>query len=117
MEYERFLKITLSLQRETRRLDELHNMGINLHNFVDPYISMVEELMREVYGDEGYDWWSWFCWEADFGQRDWSISRYHDNDDIEEEPRWGAYDSDGKPICFSFESTWNYLEKNYARKT
>jgi len=122
MTYERFLKITLSLQKESRRLDDLNKLGVNLNDFVDPYHSMVDELMKEVYGDEGWEWWSWFCWESDFGQKDWSKGKtYKINEDgtsqlvhNEGELRYGAYDKEGNPICYSYESTWEYLERGIS---
>jgi hypothetical protein len=93
MTYERFLKITLQLQKESRVLDKIYESGIDLTNFVDPYHAIITELIKEVYGDEGYDWWSWFCYENDYGQGGLT-----------------AQDEKGDPICYSFESLWNYLE-------
>lgn len=123
MTYERFLKITLGLQVESDRNDNLYNLGIDFNNFIDPYHKMINELMREIYGEEGYDWWSWFCWEADFGRKDWStVSRYTKDEtgdlnlEYESQPIWGARDADGNPICYSYESTWEYLETNYGKK-
>jgi hypothetical protein len=93
MTYERFLKITLQLQKESRILGKIYESGIDLTNFVDPYHTIITELIKEVYGDEGYDWWSWFCYENDYGQGGLT-----------------AQDEKGEPICYSFESLWNYLE-------
>jgi hypothetical protein len=93
MTYERFLKITLQLQKESRVLGKIYESGIDLTNFVDPYHTIIIELIKEVYGDEGYDWWSWFCYENDYGQGGLT-----------------AQDEKGEPICYSFESLWNYLE-------
>jgi hypothetical protein len=62
MEYSRFLKITLSLQKESVVVDNLYKNGLDLINFVDPYHQIITELIKEVYGDEGYEWWSWFCY-------------------------------------------------------
>jgi hypothetical protein len=31
------------------------------------------------------------------------------------ETEYGAYDEKGNPICYSFESTWEYLEENYNK--
>lgn len=123
MTYERFLKITIGLQRESRKLCELHKLGIDMYDYVDPYHTIINELIREVYGDEGHDWWSWFCWENDFGQKDWSTAesyRMKDDGTSEKahekgEPRFGAHDENGNPICYSFESTWEFLEKEYRK--
>lgn len=93
MTYERFLKITLRLQKENLVLDKIYDSGIDLVNFVDPYHEVISELIKEVYGDEGYDWWSWYCYENDYGQGDLT-----------------AHDKDGNPICYSLESLWEHLE-------
>jgi len=94
MEYSRFLKITLSLQKENRVIETLYKNGLDLINFVDSYHEVITELIKEVYGDEGYEWWSWFCYENDFGQAGFE-----------------ARDENGNPICYSHESLWEYLEK------
>lgn len=123
MEYERFLKITLGVKRESERMDKIYKLGVELYDLVDPYHAMINELIKEVYGDDGFEWWSWFCWESEFGQKDWSttptykekadgtIEMMHDKGEVHH----GAQDADGNPICYSFESTWEYLEKNHKR--
>ena len=96
MEYERFLKVILSLQKEDRTIKALYDNGVDLINFVDPYHTIISELIKEVYGEEGYNWFSWYCWENEFGQKGLEAS-----------------DSDKNPICYSHESLWNYLEEKY----
>ncbi len=98
MTYETFLKITLALQKTDRELHELYKKRVDLLDFVDPYHDIIALLIREVYGEEGADWYSWFCYENDFGQKG-----------------MGAWDENKNPICYSFESTWEYLEKNYNK--
>ena len=122
MTYERFLKITLELQKESLRIQKLYDNGVDLINYVDPYHKIINELIREVYGDGGFEWWSWFCWEAEFGTRDWSTTPLYEKDSdgnmkkvYDTEPRWGAHDGEGNPICYSFESTWEYLEREYGK--
>ena len=95
MTYERFLKIILGLQKEGRTIKNLHNNGVDLIDFVDPYYIIINELMKEVYGEGGEELFSWYCWENDFGQRGLE-----------------AFDENKNPICYSHESLWEYLEKN-----
>lgn len=95
MKYERFEKIVLELQEQDKVLTQLNNHNIDLVNFIDPYFVIINELIQEIYGDEGYDWFSWFCWENDFGEGDLD-----------------AYDGD-EPICYSVSSLWQYLEENH----
>ena len=97
MKYERFEKIVLELQEQDKVLTQLNDHNIDLANFIDPYFVIINELIQEIYGDEGYDWFSWFCWENDFGEGDLD-----------------AYDGD-EPICYSVSSLWQYLEENHNK--
>ena len=117
MTYETFLKITLTLQKVDRELHELYKRNVDLLEFVDPYQNIIMLLIREVYGEEGADWYSWFCYENDYGTKDWSKTRkVMVNGKLEDrEVEYGAHDENGNPICYSFESTWEYLEKNYNK--
>ena len=119
MKYERFLKIILSLQKEDRTIKKLYDNGVDLINFVNPYHVMINELIEEIYGEVGLEWFNWYCWESDFGQKDWSTQPlYKEQDDgtyktisDEGEVRFGAYDENKSPICYSHETLWEYLEK------
>lgn len=121
MTYERFLKVILSLQKEERTINTLYDNGLDLINFVDAYHEIISELIKEIYGEEGYDWFSWFCNDNEYGQKDWSTSdSYKINEEgnmelqyKEGEVRFGAHDKEGNPICYSFESLYEYLEKNH----
>jgi len=94
MTYETFLKITLELQRQERIVDDLYKSKIDLLEFIDPYHGLIHLLIKEIYGEEGVDWFSWFCYENDYGQG-----------------KLEAWDADKNPICYSLESLWEYLEK------
>lgn len=122
MKYERFLKVLLLLQKENKTNRTLYDNGVDLINFVDPYHKIINELIIEIYGEDGYQWFSWYCNENEFGEKDWStLPLYKENEDgttekIKEdgEVRFGAYDDEGNPICYSHESLWEYLE-NYCK--
>jgi len=94
MTYETFLKITLELQRQERIVDDLYKNKIDLLEFIDPYHGLIHLLFKEIYGEEGVDWFSWFCYENDYGRGGLE-----------------AWDADKNPICYSLESLWEYLEK------
>jgi hypothetical protein len=94
MTYETFLKITLELQRQERIVDDLYKSKIDLLEFIDPYHGLIHLLIKEIYGEEGVDWWSWFCYENDYGQGGLE-----------------AWDENKNRICYSHESLWEYLEK------
>jgi hypothetical protein len=94
MEYSKFLEVTLGLQKQDRIIDHLYKKKIDLLDFVDPYHAIINTLIREVYGEEGYDWWAWFCYENNHGQGGLE-----------------AWDKDKNPICYSHQSLWEYLEE------
>lgn len=94
MTYENFLRVTLELQKQSRIINDLYKNNVDLMDFVDPYHQIISGLIKEVYGEEGLDWFSWFCYENDFGQGGLE-----------------AWDENKNPICHSFESLWEYLEQ------
>jgi hypothetical protein len=93
MEYKDFLGITLQLQKQDMVISGLYKNKIDLTEIVDPYHSIIAILIKDIYGEEGYDWFSWFCYENDFGRKGLD-----------------AYDENKKPICYSHESLWSFLE-------
>ena len=95
MTYKNFLKVTLELQKQDRIIDNLHTINVDLLDFVDPYHIIISLLLKEVYGEKGLDWWSWFCYENDFGRG-----------------KLEAWDENKNPICYSLESLWEFLEAN-----
>lgn len=120
MTYERFLDLITTLKSQDELMSELYDKSIDLLNFVDPYHKVISELITEVYGEEGWDWFSWFCYEAQYGERPYGSSQgpvYIKTQDGEiellpesEVPEWGAIDESGNPICYDFHSLWEYLE-------
>ena len=123
MTYERFLKVVLGLQKQDREISKAYKLKIDLLDFVDPYHTIISELIKEIYGEEGYEWFSWFCYESDYGQKDWSKhASYKQTDDgkivLEYEAgevRFGATDEEGNPICYDVESLYQYLEANHKK--
>ena len=94
MTYETFLKLTLELQKQERIVDNLYENKIDLLEFIDPYHGLINLLIKEIYGEEGVDWWSWFCYENDYGQKGLE-----------------AWDKNKNRICYSLESLWEFLEE------
>ena len=118
MTYQNFLKLTLGLQKASRQLDDLNKLGVDLIDFTDPYSQIIHNLLSEIWTPEGVDWLTWFMWEADFGTKDFSKTPSYKKVDGKmvkvEGDRWGAHDENGEPICYSHESTWEFL-KQYER--
>ena len=97
MKYENFEKIVLELQKQEAILSDLYSKKVDLIEFVEPYNIIIDLLIAEIYGEEGYDWFIWFCVENDFG-----------NGNLD------ATDENGK-ICYDIKSLWEYLEKNHSK--
>jgi hypothetical protein len=98
MTYETFSDIIKTLQETDRTLDELYARKVDLLDFVDPYHKIINILIKEVYGKEGADWFSWFCYENDFGKK-----------------KYEAWDENKNLICQTVKSTWKFLEENYNK--
>jgi hypothetical protein len=123
MKYEKFLKVILHQQKMEKKVEKAYDLNIDLIEFVDGYETIMSTLIEEIYGEGGLEWYSWFCYESDYGRRDWSEKDSYKIDDdgkmvIEHkagEKRYGATDEDGNPICYSIESLWEYLEANHSK--
>ena len=100
MTYERFLKVTLNLQKQSLIVNKLYELNIDVTEYNNPYDIIVAELITEIYGSKGYDFFAWFCYENDFGRG--SLT---------------AHDKDNNPVAYSFESLWEMLEQeDYKNK-
>jgi hypothetical protein len=120
MRIETFSAICLTLKNQSKVLDDLNSLNVSLVNFVDPYYDLISRCVEDFYGKDGLGWFEWFCYENEFGERDWSktpgykevdgkIIRVHEAGEF----RHGAHDEEGNPICHSIISTWEYLENNF----
>jgi hypothetical protein len=103
MKLETLTKIIETLKNQSEVVNQLYRLNVDLVEFTDPYESVITILIKEIYGQEGYDWFSWFCYDCDFG-----------NKYSKEDP--GAWDRDDNPICYDIESLWNCLETEYKIK-
>jgi hypothetical protein len=95
MTYKKFKNIILQLQKQDRKVSDLYKQKVDLMDFVDPYQIIIAELIKEIYGEEGYDWFSWYCYENNYGQQN-----------------LGAWDKNKNLICYDHKSLWEYLEKS-----
>lgn len=123
MQYRTFESLVNLLQEQQRRSDAAVKIGIDLIEFTEPVFRIIDLMIKEIYGEKGFEWFSWFCYDSDYGRRDWSninsfLSDEEGNLMLEKQPsdsRYGAFDDDGNPICHSIESTWEFLEKNFSK--
>ncbi len=75
---------------------DAYKLKIDLMEFVNGYHVIISTLITEIYGEDGYEWYYWFCYENNYGQGILT-----------------ANEADGTPICYSHKSLWEYLEKNH----
>jgi len=104
---------------------QLHSIGIDFfegkYKLSELSYSLFLSAFESHYTKEGIEWIDWFVFEADWGQKDFSKSPTYvynkdgtiTTEEQSDESKWGARDSDGNPIAYSFESLWELLEKDY----
>jgi hypothetical protein len=83
---------------------------------------ILNATLSSHYTDEGVDWINWFIYDNEYGQKDWSRLPTYDlgtGELIEKDPMdsYGAKDENGNPICFSFETTYEYVKQYLKHKT
>ena len=123
MDFSTFSKICDVYEKHLEDTRKLHELGVDTYEFNDPLYSTIHLLIEEIYGEEGADWFSWFCLENDFGKKEWrkDLDMYQQIDGeyvkIEEEKKdsYGAHDSEGNPIFHTKESAWEILERDHSR--
>lgn len=124
MKYESFLTLIMTYKKVSEEISELYDIGVDLlegkYKILGKVGDMLNEAMEVSYGEEGLDWVNWFIFENEYGQKDWSTAPLYSEDGklIKEagEVRHSAHDENGNPICYSYESLWEYLESNHKSK-
>jgi hypothetical protein len=126
MTYEEFLKILMSFKKINEDISELYDIGFDFlegkYRMSDNVSIMFEAVLESYFTDEGIDWINWFIYENDWGTKDWSKLPTFDGVTgkiiLEEDPvkAYGAKDENGNPICFSFESTYEYVKQYLKNK-
>ena len=99
MNLEKFTEIINTLSKESETAGELYKLKVDILDFLDPYHGIITLLIKEIYGEEGNDWFGWFCYENDFGKGNLE-----------------AWDENGNPICYDVKSLWECLEEKRISK-
>lgn len=111
MEYKNFLTLMMNFKKILENTSELHDIGFDLYEGKYKLVENIEQIFITsiscFYNEKGIDWINWYIYENDFGNKDWN--KYNETDKIE----YGATDENGNPICYSFESLYNYIEENH----
>lgn len=93
MKQEVFIHILDKLRNNSKKIDDLYDLGIDLINFSDDSNEVTNILFKVYYGQEGADWIDWYLYER-AGKADMI-----------------AYDCDKNPICYDDESLWKEVEQ------
>jgi len=126
MTYEEFLNVLMTYKSLSEDFNELYGMGFDFMEGKYQLESKVERILNTTlsshYTEEGVDWITWFIYENEYGQKDWSRLPTYDIETgklIEKNPMesYGASDENGNPICFSFETTYEYVKQYLKHKT
>ena len=125
MEYKIFLEAITEYRKGLNMISDLYSIGFDFmegkYKFSEIFDSQFNCFLKSHYDEQGVDWVNWFIFENDFGEKDWSVYKTlnRSKEDIfksisgEEKEKFGARDSEGNPIFYSIESSWEYLEKNH----
>lgn len=68
MTREKLEKLVNKLKNLSDRNKELYKLDIDLVNFEDPFYSVIELLLKEIFNEEQMGWFDWFCFENDYGR-------------------------------------------------
>jgi hypothetical protein len=123
MEYKEFLTNIMTYKKLMEDISELYDIGFDFFEGKYKLSTHIENLMINTfnshYTKEGVEWVEWFIYEADYGMKDFSSTPSYEKNENGEfvlvngngEIRWGARDENEEPICYSYESLYEYIKK------
>ena len=99
MTFEGFKIIIDLMVANSKRVDAIYDLKIDLLEFNDDNQILVCMLWRELLTTEGYDWLQWFLYEKNY------------IDDGKGRKEMNAWDENGKEICKNLKGLHTYLTK------
>jgi len=105
MTFEEFKAIIDLMVDNSKRVDAIYDLKIDLLEFNDDNQQLVCLLWKQLLTKDGYDWLQWFLYEKNY------IS------DGKGRKEMIAWDDDGKEICRNLKGTYTYLTKQKYFKT
>jgi hypothetical protein len=123
MEYEDFIGILMPYKKITEEFRELYSMGFDFmegkFRLTEDVSRMLDATLHSHFDEGGVEWIHWFIYENDWGDKDWSNLKVFNSQgeitDRDPMQSYGAKDSEGNPICFSFESTWEVVKEHLKK--
>ena len=128
MKYETYLKVMSNYQKFQSNIDSLYEVGVDLmegkYAVSNIPLEIMEVAFASHYTKEGWDWITWFIFENEWGQKDWSRTKTYlkitkgkiEFVEDEGDNHYGAMDKDGNPLAYNLESLYNLLEQDYKIK-
>jgi hypothetical protein len=123
MEYKEFLEVLLRYKKASEEMNELYSMGFDFlegkYKLQEQFSGIVDTVLNSHFTPKGVEWIHWFIYDADYGTKDFSkLPTYKINSEGKfvivaetDKLRWGAHDENGNPICYSYESLWEYIQQ------
>jgi hypothetical protein len=123
MKYEQFLKLLMNHKKFMEDTSKLNGLGFDFYEGKFKLVDIVDTIFKTTieshYNKDGVEWIYWFIHESDYGQKDFSTIPTFKTDkdgkhvklDDDENLTWGATDVDGNPICYSYETLYEYIER------
>jgi hypothetical protein len=91
MEKESFIKIMDMLQKHSDKVHSLYQYGFDLIEFSDELHVCINILLKQVFGEENYDWINWYLYEKGC------------NDELK------AWDENGNEICKNIDDLYELI--------
>jgi hypothetical protein len=95
MKKKKFKEIIKRLKNNIDTTGKLYSMGVDISDFNSDLYIIIEDLLEEIYTEEGIGWFDWFVYENDFGRGSFR-----------------AYDPDIKPILRNVDELYEELQKH-----
>ena len=73
MKIETFKEIIKMFKMSESRLETTRNAGVSLIEYIEPYDTIIHNLLREIYNEEGLESFYWFVYDNKFGKGDLSF--------------------------------------------
>ena len=93
-----FVEVITNMQKTSKDIGKLYDLGLDLINFTEPYENIIHHLLQSIFNDEQMGWIDWFLYERP------AISKGENN------KAWKTL-SDGTKveICYDINSLWEEI--------
>jgi len=93
MKLEVFKELLKKLRDQDDKICVIYQLKIDLINFSDGYLTIIDLLLNTYYGKEGKEWIDWYLYDRN------------------PKDKKSATDKNGKPMCYDEKSLWKEVEQ------